>query len=686
VSELLAGLSAAPSAEGQDAESTTDGRSDTLWIGADDAQAWTWRVSFKEPVHVALLRAEFGLGPIQGVPVAYHWEVRTPARSARRCEDREDGFTTVEGTTRLDPPRVPGPGGAAPVGPFAEPTRRSWFVDLDACGLRFVVDKTNGGPPAIHEIEAIEGARDVLRDASAVDDGAWAGFHASDAIDGSYGTRWVGAPPGKAGRDRWTLTFRLPDPEPIDRVRLVLGFDAASRPRGIGPSESGRDYAIAWGPVRYDLQVSEDGRHFTTIASTPLRSDGSLLPLRRRLVRLARPENVRVLRLVMDGATNGNGAPDPAAAPVVREVAAYRGDDPRHVLAPPWILSVNANPMAEMHRCRGGELANDIYYAKFLYAKFGSILPPLRRDDRIARSLGAKGELLNAVPTDFAGEALEFIEGDDATLDASLFRSSPPPITVLSGSNDWDYASETMPDPRNPERWRWDPLRDAQDAGLGRLSRVVKDRTAPMLGFCGGAQILALLEARVGDASSPELDGQIIDRVLRRTTGRLIRGFAPPIDIDRSWPGDGRQPGEISFLPDDRLFVDIAGLTGRRTSRAFPESHVDAIRPDAFAPDGPLRRFSIVATSAFCGADVVPTSPRDPAIPNPTGPGRCATIPEVFRSRGDGYPIIGTQVHAEQRDFLKAAPGDPPESVADPRLLLAAAYEEIVDAYIRYAP
>jgi len=207
-----------------------------------------------------------------------------------------------------------------------------------------------------------------------------------------------------------------------------------------------------------------------------------------------------------------------------------------------------------------------------------------------------------------------------------------------------------------------------------------------MLGFCGGAQILALLESKPSETTTPESDGQLIDTVLRRTTGRLIRGFAPWNDVDRSWPGEARRPGEIFFLPDDRLFVDVAGLTGRHASRAFPESHVDAVRPDAFLPDGPLRRFAVVATSAFCGADVVATSGRDPAIMNPNGPGRCVTIPEVFRSRGEGYPIIGTQFHAEQRDFPVAAPGDPPESIADPRLFLAAAFEEMVDGYLRYAP
>jgi hypothetical protein len=46
---------------------------------------------------------------------------------------------------------------------------------------------------------------------------------------------------------------------------------------------------------------------------------------------------------------------------------------------------------------------------------------------------------------------------------------------------------------------------------------------------------------------------------------------------------------------------------------------------------------------------------------------------------------VGAQFHPEQRDFSSAAAEDPPESVADPRLFLAGAYEEMVDAFVRFA-
>ena len=91
---------------------------------------------------------------------------------------------------------------------------------------------------------------------------------------------------------------------------------------------------------------------------------------------------------------------------------------------------------------------------------------------------------------------LESIEGDDPQLDASLLaKSAPPPITVLSGSNDWDYASETGPDTLFPQRWHWDPLRDARLGGMGQLAQAVRSRVTAFLGFCGGAQLLGLLEA-----------------------------------------------------------------------------------------------------------------------------------------------------------------------------------------------
>ncbi len=464
----------------------------------------------------------------------------------------------------------------------------------------------------------------------------------------------------------------------------MLGFDATSVPR----PATGRSYAIAWAPVHYRLEASEDGRRFVPIATEPLRGDGAILPLRRRLVTIAQPRPIRALRLVMSGATGASGLPEAGAVPVVREIEAFSADDRQPILAPPWILSINANPSVETHLGPGGERANDVYHAKFLQGRFAKLLPAVRSDDCYARLLGPRGELLAAPPTDDDGVALESIEGDDPLLDAQLLaQSSPPPIAVLSGSNDWDYSSVTAPDSAGPGRWHWDPLPDARAGGMGQLAPAVRRRVAPFMGFCGGAQILALLEARSSVEGSPDEDRRLIDRVLRRTSGHLIRGFASPADVERAWPGDPHpMRAKIRFVAQDPLFADLAGPLRRSTTQSLPESHADVVRPDAFLPGGPLQRLEVLATSAFCAPDVVAAGPRDGLFPNPAGPGWCDTVPETFRSRDPSWPVIGAQFHAEQHDFTSAAPDEPPESVADPRLFLAGAYEDIVDAYERLAP
>ncbi|MEO7095684.1 MAG: hypothetical protein ABI175_20670, partial [Polyangiales bacterium] len=347
----------------------------------------------------------------------------------------------------------------------------------------------------------------------------------------------------------------------------------------------------------------------------------------------------------------------------------------------------------EAHEHLGGELANDVYWAKFLQRRFSAVLPALRRDDRYARALGPTGGLLNAPRDGFSGVALEAIEGDDATLDLPLLEgSSPRPIVVLSGSNTWDFARLSGPDHQDESRWRWDPLRDAHSGGMGQLVRAVSRRSAPFLGFCGGAQILALLEARaVAQRSQPRAwfnewdDAAIIDATLRRTTGRPIRGFAEAAAIFRSWPGDGRPREPVTFIPGDELFHDVAGVARRTVTHAFPKSHADVVRPSAFLVGVPLASFEVLATSEFCSPDVISAGPNDKAYTNPKGPGRCIQVPEVFRSAGGGFPIIGAQFHAEQYDFSVAADSDPPESVADARLFLAAEYESIVDAYLSSA-
>ncbi len=670
--ELLAVRAADPT--GEAARLAVDGREDTVWIGRPGEMQWQWTAAFTKPAHIGLLRARFGSSAVSGIPVDFRWEARPPTGDGTRCDAAGDGgWTALEAAQQH----------ARPTEDFsAMPTRRSWFVDTEACGLRLVVDRTNAGPPVLREVEAIESARDVLKSARASASASFPGLPPAGVIDGTYGGRWAGAP----GLSRWTLRVDLPEAQPIDRVRLVLGFDATSTPR----AGAGRSYAVAWAPVHYTLEGSEDGRRFVTLATEPLRPDGAVLPLRRRLVVLPEVRRLRVLRIVINGATGADGLPSSSGVPVVREMAAYRVDDGRPVLAAPWVLSVNANPAVESRLTPGGEITNDAYHAKFLQGRFAALIPALRKDDRFARALGDHGEPLDAPPDDRAGEALESIEGDDPLLDAQLLaQSSPPPITVLSGSNDWDYDSATRADAAQPRFWHWDPLRDAHLGGMGQLASAVRDRVAPMVGFCGGAQLLALLEARgAGPTDASHADDQrTIDRILKRTSGHRIRGFAAPVDVERAWPTDSHsQRAVIRFLPDDPLFADLAGAYRRTTTQALPELHSDAVRLDAFLPGGPLQRLQVVATSAFCAPDVVAANGNDAVFANPNGAGWCDTVPEAFRSRDAGWPVIGAQFHAEQRDFSAPGPGDPPESIADPRLFLAATYEQIVDAYVRMGP
>ncbi len=675
-----------------------DGRVETAFRGVEDpaGKPWELRVALRTPKHLSLLRAQFGDSVTSGVPTKLHWDAIAPDATTKTCPEPHDGRDELYRPIPLAEDQL----WKAP-----QPTRRSWFVDVDACALRLVIEETNSGPPVVRELQAIEGASNVLAGAQAKSDGdhpggeaygVALGGQATDAIDGSYERAWVGTP----GKGAWSLTFALPTtaantPIAIDRVRVVLGLDATSVPRDggdegkakSGRNTVGRDYAVIAMPVRHRLEGSEDGVHFSLL------STGTSLPIRRRLITFP-ARKLRAIRLVMEGATGPLGTVESAAFPVVREVQAFAADDARPLLFAPFILAVNANPAGETHDQRGGELANDVYWAKFLQIRYASYLPQLRRDDRASRLLGPTGALLDDVPrTDAAGAALEIIEADDRNLRRELLEgSSPPPIVILSGANSWDFARLSGPDAKDRARWRWDPLRPADKGGVGGLADAVHARVAPFIGYCGGAQILALLEARghaveIGKRTwfTGWDDVALIDAILRRTTGRPIRGFAPDWAVLRSWPGDGRPRAEVVFDPDDPLFHDVSGVGRRRSTHAFPEWHSDVVRPSAFLPGAPLSAFALVATSVFCAKEVVDAGPHDTSFPDPAGSGRCITVAEVFRSKGPGYPIVGSQFHAEQYDFPAAASGDPPESTADARLFVAAELEGIVDAYVAHA-
>ena len=232
--ELMAVRSADPT--GESAERAVDGRDETVWTGRAGETQWRWTAAFVRPTHVGLIRAHFGQSATSGVPTAFRWEVRRGSSSDGACpnggaEDADVDADVYRWVAIPGAARLPAASGDA----LAQPTRQSWFVGGDACGLRLVVDRTNAGPPVLREVQAIESARDVLVGAKASDDGASSGFAAEGAIDDAYATRWAGAP----GKGRWILRVDLQDPQPIDRIRLVLGFDATSVPRpGGGPSNS----------------------------------------------------------------------------------------------------------------------------------------------------------------------------------------------------------------------------------------------------------------------------------------------------------------------------------------------------------------------------------------------------------------------------------------------------------------
>ena len=196
--EVLAVRAADPS--GDDARLAIDGRVETAWTGRPGELQWKWAASLARPVHLGLVRARFGTTSTSGVPTAFHWETRLPSADGRQCAALP--ATTDDGWEALDAAdQAPSFAGDQ----LAQPTRRSWFVDADACAIRLVIDRTNAGPPVVREVQAIESARDVLREGQATSDATYPGFVPQDAIDGSYARRWAGG----AGKSRWTLRVNL---------------------------------------------------------------------------------------------------------------------------------------------------------------------------------------------------------------------------------------------------------------------------------------------------------------------------------------------------------------------------------------------------------------------------------------------------------------------------------------------
>jgi hypothetical protein len=664
---LDADVSGAPiassSAAGSSPLEALDADPTTAWRGAPGQSMWTWTLPFRRVVHLGLVRAHFGDAPTRGVPAEYRWEIQRPvegrceawrpwemARDARR-EDR-DGNVFAHGSKEI------------------HAQHQALFADEDACGLRLVVTAVDDGAPVVREVRVVEGARSVSREAIATaSEGAPALPHTSPAglVDGTYEEAWSGTP----GAASWTVDLRLPRARTLDRLKLVLGEDAVTVKRASGP---GRLFSGGYLPLEYTVLASydDDEAHLSPIAEAePPREGVVALPVRRRLVHFA-PRVVRRVRISIRRATARWGEIDRSGeAPVIREVGLYEADDPRPVVEPPAFLSVNANPAGLIALAKGGEAYTDGTFARDAYHRLRRIVVGFDTDTRWPADASR--------PRDRGtGRFLEAIEGDDPLLASVVAATSPPPVVMLSGAKDWEFSDVTAPWPGSKTLWGWDVTSDADSPGrgMGRLGPLVRARAVPFLGFCGGAQILALLAA-----NAP------LDDVLMRNANNRIRGLLTvKKPYERAWWSDPAELDDerptISFDPFDPLF-DVAEPGPRRTStRELPSLHGDVIRPSAFARLLVDQR--VVATSTFCRPWV--EEGLEPTTPSPEA--RCITVPQAFRTTDPTkQPILGFQFHPEQRDLTRLAPGSPPEARADALAVFSNAIALVLDAYVRlYLP
>ena len=263
---------------------------------------------------------------------------------------------------------------------------------------------------------------------------------------------------------------------------------------------------------------------------------------------------------------------------------------------------------------------------------------------------------------------------------------------MLSGSFDWEFDRKTAPSPSRRGHWSWDVTAPASgsDRGMGQLRAAVQERVAPFVGFCGGAQILALLEAqppgsRRGPLRSADDEEQLLDAVLERNENRLIRGLITRRNpYERAWWTDDISTDAdrpiIRFDPADPLF-DVEGDAGRSSTRELPISHGDMIRVAPFGDR--LARFKIAAYSDFCRPWVSADGP-EPTWPDPSDPqNRCVRLVQAFRSNDDArYPVVGFQFHPEQRDLTRLAPGSVPAARGDALNVFANAIDLALEGYL----
>lgn len=663
---------------GGEAALAVDGDLGTAWRGSSASLSY-WDLRFARIVHLGLLRFFWGDASNQGVPSSYRVEIQRPDREQHCSKDAP--WELLPGGLRED--RDPNTFVHGPQDVHA--MHQALFTDEDACALRLrIVAMAEGQSPVLREVKILEGAPSLAREAKIHAEGTWrqgAPFSVTPEaiVDGTYEHFWAGEP----GRGKWQITLRLPSPRWVDRIWLALGYDGVTEEIH---DRSGRRYAGAYLPLNYTISTAYDNNleHLIPLheGDAP-HNQGRPLPVRRRLIKFLTPRPVQLLQLTITEATGLWGEHKKSLqAPVVRELRLYDSADRRPVITEPLFLSVNANPSELTAALQGGEANSDGSFARTIYHRLRRVLLGFDADTRWPADASRRRN-------EGTGRFLEVIEGDDPTFSSPLLNAiAPPPILFLSGSFDWDFDTKTRKWKGKRKHWSWDVDAPAGslDRGMGQLRRVVQKRSTPMVGFCGGAQILALLES-IPAHPEHDLDEQIhLDRVLLRNGNQKIRGVSHQKDpLEVAWwydkPERDRQRPEVFFQPSDPLLSGIS-MMGRSSSRELPLSHGDMIRGSAFS--GPLRRFLLTGWSHFCRSWVDPSGP-EPTWPDPHDSSRrCVLVPQMFRSRSmDGYPIIGFQFHPEQRDLQRFAPNSPQEARGDALNFIANSLSLILDAYER---
>lgn len=674
-----------------------DGDPSSAWRGAPGASSWVWSVGFRRVVHLGMIRMLLGDSATSGTPPALRWDVQLPVDG--ECPSWALWVNIGDRDDRHPNEFVHGPA-------HVHAQRQVLFANIDACALRVTIPGSRAddteGPPVIREVSILESARPLTSPSTSVTISPWTPplrhrppdgpreaneatlreiANPNDIVDQKYEGLWFGA----FGKAPYTIEIPLDRMQWVDRIWLSLGLDAVTTP--IDSHTTGRRFGGAFLPTRYRLESSPDdhGDTFTPIEEgAPPTLDGAPLPLRRRLITLATPRPIRRLRMVIDEATGEDG--NPGGTPIVREISMYSASDVHPVVQAPWFLSVDANPSGLTHRHKYGESQYDGLFARDAYHRIRRVVYGVDKDTHWTADASRIRDL-------GTGEMIEAIEADDPTLTRDLLEAGGvPPIVILSGSLDWDFDTSTHDWPTKPGHYSWDVLSDARSIGrgMGRLADAVRSRSAPFVGFCGGAQILALLDGAPASRDltrqgSPNDGPTEFDPFVIRIGNEPIRGLltrASP--YERAWWSDpphmDADRPEIFFDPSDPLFDTLGGSSRRSSSRELPSSHGDSLRDSALGRP-PLRDLKVAAWSHFCRSWVREDGPEATTI---DGSGRrCIRVPQAFRSTSrQGFPLIGFQFHPEQRDFTRLAPGSAIDARGDAMNVIGNAIAIALDAYV----